>query len=233
MRNEADVTDRVTVALDRFGAAVADRSAVRLDEAWLALSAVLVPTLDVERWRTALDALAAGCTTPTRAGVVDHLFGTGRLRGDRDRYGDWRNSRIDHVITEGAGIPITLAVTAIEVGRRVGVPLAGVGMPAHFLIGDVADGNWFVDPFNGGEVLDRGACRDLFRRITGGSATWREDFLRPTPPAAIVVRMLNNLRAAFTRDNDTIRLGLVLRMRAMLATSDSSDEVRRGQAVFN
>jgi regulator of sirC expression with transglutaminase-like and TPR domain len=113
------------------------------------------------------------------------------------------------------------------------VELAGVGMPAHFLIGDPADGNWFVDPFGGGEVLDRAGCRDLFRRITGGAATWREDFLRPTPPMAIVVRMLNNLRAAFARDDDQIRLALVMRMRAMVTSADSTDDTRRAQALFN
>lgn len=225
--------ERVTGALARFGEIVADRTAVRLDEAWLAMSAVLTPSLDIEFWRASLDTLAAGCPEPTRAGVVQHLFGTSRLSGAREDYGDWRNSRIDHVLANGIGIPISLAVTAIEVGRRVGVTLAGVGMPAHFLLGDPADGNWFVDPFNGGEPLDRVECRDLFRRITGGSATWREDYLRPTPPAAIVVRMLNNMRAAFTRDSDHIRLALVMRMRGMLTTADSVDDTRRGQALFN
>ena len=65
-----------------------------------------------------------------------------------------------------------------------------------------------------------------------GAGTWREDYLRPTPPPAVVVRMLNNLRAVFTREGDRIRLGLVLRMRSML-TADRSDDVRRGQSVFN
>ena len=225
--------ERVNAALARFGAVVADRSALALDDAWLALSAVLTPSFDVAFWRSSLDALATGCPTATRAGVIDHLFGSGRLSGAREDYGDWRNSRIDHVLSNGVGIPISLAVTAMVVGRRVGVDLAGVGMPAHFLLGDPADGNWFVDPFNGGEVLDRTGCRDLFRRITGGAATWREEFLRPTPPAAIVVRMLNNLRASFARENDQIRLALVMRMRAMVTSADSADDTRRGQALFN
>jgi regulator of sirC expression with transglutaminase-like and TPR domain len=223
----------VVAALADFGAVVADRSVLRLDDAWLAMSAVLNPALDVPFWRASLDALARGCPAPTRSGVIEHLFASGRLRGARENYGDWRNSQIDHVLADGAGIPISLAVTAMLVAGRVGVELAGVGMPAHFLIGDPADGNWFVDPFGGGAVLDRSGCRDLFRRITGGAATWREDFLRPTPPAAIVVRMLNNLRASFTRDNDQIRLALVMRMRAMVTTADSTDDRRRAQALFN
>lgn len=224
--------ERVNAALADFGAVVADRAALRLDDAWLAMSAVLNPALDVAFWRHSLDALAGGCP-PTREGVIEHLFASDRLRGAREDYGDWRNSRIDHVLANGVGIPISLAVTALEVGRRIGVELAGVGMPAHFLIGDPADGNWFVDPFDGGDVMDRAACRDLFRQITGGAATWREDFLRPTPRAAIVVRMLNNLRASFARDNDHIRLALVMRMRAMITSADSPADTRRGQALFN
>ena len=224
---------RVDVALARFGRATSHPVAVRLDEAWLSMTSVLVPALDIEQWRGRLDALASGCEDRTREGVMAHLFGSERFRGDTERYGDWRNSRIDRVLADGAGIPITLSVVAIEVARRVGVTLVGVGMPAHFLVGDPTDQQWFADPFRGGVDLDREECRALFRRVTGGNGTWRDDYLKPTPPAAIVMRMLNNLRAAFTRDGDQIRLGLVMRMRAMLATSDSLDDTRRAVAVFN
>ncbi len=224
---------RLGDALARFGRATSHPVAVRLDEAWLSMTSVLVPSLDIEEWRGHLDALAAGCKDRTREGVMAHLFGTQRLRGDTERYGDWRNSRIDRVLGDGAGIPITLSVVAIEVARRVDVTLVGVGMPAHFLIGDPIDRQWFADPFNAEVGLGPEDCRALFRRITGGNGPWREEYLRPTPPTAIVVRMLNNLRAAFTRDGDHIRLGLVMRMRSMLTTNDTAEDTRRAQAVFN
>jgi regulator of sirC expression with transglutaminase-like and TPR domain len=225
--------ERLRAALVRFAEVTSVPASVQLDEAWLALSSVLLPTLDVDVCRAALDELAATCPLATRDGVMTHLFGSSRFRGDRDSYGDWRNSRVDHVLATGLGIPITLSALAIEVGRRVGVRLSGVGMPAHFLVGDPDDADWYADVFNGGRSLDRSGCASLFRQVTGGAASWREDYLQPTPSAAIVVRMLNNLRAAFTRDSDPIRLGLVLRMRAMITSVDSHDEVRRSQAVFN
>lgn len=224
--------ERVQAALARFAEVTATPASVRLDDAWLAMSAVLHPSIDDDACRRVLDELAATCPTATRDGLMAHLFES-RFRGDRDSYGDWHNSRIDHVLATGRGIPITLSALAIEVGRRAGVRLCGVGMPAHFLVGDPDDADWFADVFHAGRSLDRQECAVLFRSVTGGAASWRSDYLQPTPPASIVVRMLNNLRAAFTRDSDPIRLGLVLRMRSMVTSADSHDEIRRGQAVFN
>src|SRR4051794_23221052 len=154
------------------------------------MTSVLVPSLDVVECRARLDSIAAGCDDHTREGVMTHLLQTQGFRGDTERYGDWRNSRIDRVLEDGAGIPITLSIVTIEVARRVGVTLVGVGMPAHFLVGDPIDPQWFADPFHGEIGLDRDDCRALFRRVTGGSGPWNDDYLRPTPPAAIVVRML-------------------------------------------
>ena len=58
------------------------------------------------------------------------------------------------------GIPITLAVLMIEVGRRLGVPLVGVGMPGHFLVRERASPDRFADPFHGGVVLSGRRLRD-------------------------------------------------------------------------
>lgn len=205
-----------------------------LDEAALAISAVLQPQLDSARWLTALDELADGCPAATREAIVAHLFGSGRLRGDRTTYADWRNSCIDQVIDRGVGIPITLAVVAIEVGRRLNVPLIGVGMPAHFLVGDARDPEWFVDAFNEGQILDRDGCRALFARIAGDDHRWDPSYLDPTPPRAIAIRMLNNLKAWFSHRGDRVRLALVMRMRvAMPELRNEEREAKRALAVFN
>ncbi|HEY3485751.1 MAG TPA: transglutaminase family protein [Ilumatobacteraceae bacterium] len=205
-----------------------------LDEAALGISAVLQPALDVASELAEIDAIAGSCPDSTREGVVEHLFGQLGFTGDPRTYGDWHNSCLDHVLASRRGIPITLSVLTVEVARRLGVALCGVGMPAHFVVGDPADPNWFVDAFDHGTVLDRNGCRELLQRVTSGQVTWRESHLDPTPPRAILVRMLNNLRAGFTQRPDPVRLALVMRLRMSIAElSDEWREAVRALAVLN
>jgi regulator of sirC expression with transglutaminase-like and TPR domain len=227
--------DPTAVALARFAAAVdGDPWRTPLDEAALLISAVLQPGLDLIGWLAALDAVAAGCPTPTRSGIVQHLLvaeGFGQVPTVAD---GWRSSCVDRVVVTRRGLPITVAVVLIEVARRLGVPLVGIGMPAHFLVGDGDDPNWFVDPTGGGTVLDRAACRELLSRETGGRVRWRESHLDPVPNRMILVRMLNNLRAALTARADPVRHATVMRMRVVVPElRDEQDAAVRAQAVFN
>lgn len=233
--NGAGANGRVEANLARFAAAVGGEArAVVLDEAALSLSAVLQPDLDVIGWLATLDEIAASCATPTRSGVVAHVCGEMGFVGDRATYGDWRNSCLDQVVAQRRGIPITLSVVVIEVARRVGVPLVGVGMPAHFLVGDPADPTWFADPFDRGTELDRDGCRALLERLTHGQVPWHDAHLDPTPNRLVIARMLNNLRAAFTQRDDPLRLALVMRMRLAIAEfASEAAEAARGQAPLN
>lgn len=211
-----------------------DDGSVELDQASFALSAVLQGGLDIIECMATVDALAGECPTPTRDGIVQFVCRSRGFGGDRATYTDWRNSCLDHVLETRRGIPITLSIVVIEVARRLGVPLVGVGMPAHFLVGDADDPNWFADPFHGGQILDRDGCRSVLHGITHGQARWHPSHLDPTPNRAIVARMLNNLKAAFSQLDDPVRLALVMRMRRMLPElADEAGEVARTQAVLN
>ena len=138
------------------------------------------------------------------------------------------------MIETRTGIPISLSVLMIEVGRRLGVDLYGVGMPAHFLVG-VSGEEHFFDPFNDGRRLDHDGVRALFEQLTRGQVTWQERFLEPTPNRAIVVRMLNNLKGVFVRRNDELRLGLVMQLRAQVPAlaDEEADEILAATALFN
>jgi regulator of sirC expression with transglutaminase-like and TPR domain len=81
----------------------------------------------------------------------------------------------------------------IETGRRLGIPLHGVGMPGHFLVG--ADDGYF-DAFAGGVALDAAACVDRFA-LTQPRDAFRPEFLAPVGPRLIVDRMLNNLQHCY------------------------------------
>jgi regulator of sirC expression with transglutaminase-like and TPR domain len=227
--------DDVTGAITAFTSLVGRRDAVlQLDRAALTLAAVLRPGLDVEHSLNDLDAVAASCPAGDRDGVVAKLFGAQRFTGDRATYSDWRNSCLDHVLETGRGIPITLSVVLIEVARRCGLELAGVGMPAHFLVGDPRDAEWFVDPFHDGRILDRAGCETLLREITRDQVAWRPTHLEAVTSRAIIARMLNNLRAGFDQRGDRIRTALVMRMRlAMPEIRNERAEAVRALAVLN
>ena len=113
--------------------------------------------------------------------------------GNRSEYGDPRNSDLSQVIARRTGIPITLAVVAIEVGARCGVPLLGVAFPAHFLVRTPGDPPVLADPFHFRLVSDSEATERL-RASFGPEATLEPVFLRPANTRATLIRMCSNLK---------------------------------------
>ena len=165
-----------------------------------------------------LDEIAATCS-PDLDGLVDRLFGTDGdalgLLGDVESYADPQNSYLDRVLDRRLGIPITLSVIAIVIGQRVGVPLSGVGMPAHFLVRHESHPRVLLDCFQGGKRLGSGDCQEILERISGAPLP---DFdlawLEPIAPRDIVVRMLTNLRQRALATADVSLLGWVARLRS-------------------
>jgi len=188
-------------------------SEVPLDRAALLIAAHAYPGLDLAAELARLDRLAEGCAAPTLDALVRHLFVDLGFRGNRSAYYDPRNSYLNDVVHRRCGIPITLSVLTMVVGRRLGVPLAGVGMPGHFLLRDRVDPEVFVDPFAGGAILDREACERLFHVVHGEDAPFEDDFLAPVGAFAILARMLANLRVAFAARGDHDGIAWVLRLR--------------------
>ncbi len=222
------------VSIARF-AQVMNATDINLDEACLAMSSALQRPLDEIEWLAALDLLAGDCPTPTPDGVARYLFGELGFRGNADAYYDWRNSCLDRVIETRVGIPISLSVLMIEVAKRVGVNMVGVGMPAHFLVRTTQGPARFFDPFAGGAELDAGEARALFERVTRGQVPWRDSYLDPVLTQLIVVRMLNNLRSIFQSRSNELKLALVMSMRAQIPqlAAAESDEIAWATAIFN
>jgi regulator of sirC expression with transglutaminase-like and TPR domain len=192
------------------------RSAVRSETVPLDVAALLISAhcsggdVDVDAELARLDAIAAQISEPTLDGVVRLLFRDLGYTGDREVYYDPANSFLDQVLVRRIGIPITLSVLTIEVGRRAGVPLFGVGMPGHFLVGDRVDPNVFVDAFTG-RVLDAGQAQRIFEELQPG-AVFDPSFLAETPSTAIVLRMLNNLRMMHHQNRNTSEMVAVLEL---------------------
>lgn len=187
---------------DRFAELVrGPEEQCRLDLAAFLIAAHARRDLDVDKQVARLDDLADGCRGTTLDAVTSHLFDDLGFAGDTTDYSHPRNSLLDVVLDRRAGIPITLSVVLVEVGRRVGVPLQGVGMPGHFLVRAVDDDDLFVDPFHQ-LTLDRAGCRGLFATVHGPRAGFQDRFLDPVGPRAVVARMLTNLQRSYVGAGD-------------------------------
>lgn len=185
-----------------------------LDEAALLIAAHAQPALDVTAELDALDELAAGIPEATLDGWRRHLFVDLGFSGDVKRYYDPANSFLNEVVRRRRGLPITLSVLGMEVGRRIGLRLEGVGMPGHFLLRHGPDA--FVDPFDSGRLLDRAGCVERFRATNGPQAPFQPAYLEPVGPRAILARMLNNLKSVYMARSDIGALSWVFDLRMAL-----------------
>jgi len=192
-----------------------------LDEAALLIAAHASAGLDVAAELRALDNLAAGVRKPTLDAWRRHLFVDLGFSGDVRSYYDPANSFLDEVVRRRVGLPITLSVLGIEIGRRVGLHLQGVGMPGHFLLRHMrgAGAEVYVDPFDAGRVLDRAGCVERFRAVNGADAPFLPAFLDPVGPLAILSRMLDNLKSVYAARGQVVGLEWVLRLRVVLPGS--------------
>lgn len=202
---------------------------IPLDEAMLLVAAQAEPGVDVARSLVALDQIADSCPTPTLDVLVRHLFVDLGFAGNREHYYDARNSYLNRVLERRLGIPISLAVLVIVVGRRIGVPLAGVAMPGHFLLRDRVDPEVFVDPFAGGTLLDVAGCAAVFRRLHGPGVAFDERFLESVGSRAILSRVLANLKAIHRQAGD--RRALVGALRLQVALPGAGEEEHRELAA--
>jgi regulator of sirC expression with transglutaminase-like and TPR domain len=198
---------------------------IRLDEAALLVSAHANPGLEVAAQLAHLDDLAARVEAPGADGVCALLFGVLGLRGDRETYDDPRNSYLDQVLARRLGIPISLSVLLVEIGRRCGVDLQGVGMPGHYLVGDPADPDRFIDAFAGGHRIDRARCGELLRAAVGPGAALHDSMLEATGPRATLARMLANLDGSFARRGDRKSLAWVTTLRLAIPGLAATDRL--------
>ena len=200
--------------LDLFRDAV-EANPLRLDIAAFAISAYVGSnSLEIADWLNRLDVLSELVTEPTLDGLFRSLCHEQGFRGVQNNYYDADNSYLDQVLNRKSGIPITLSVLLLEVGRRVGVPLFGVGMPGHFLVGARVDRNLFIDLFNGA-VLARHKAQELFHSMNP-DLPFQENYLDETPTESIILRMLNNLRMIAYRNNQPKTLIKILELMTLL-----------------
>jgi regulator of sirC expression with transglutaminase-like and TPR domain len=209
-------------------------AAVDLAEASLLIAGEEYPDLDPGRYLARLDAL--GAALRVRAGDGDGaaivpalnrlLFEEEGFHGNTEDYYDPRNSFINDVLDRRTGIPISLCTVYMEVARRAGLALEGVGLPGHFVVRVSADAApLLVDPFNGGTVLTVEDCQKRLDRIYAGRLRLAPAMLAPCSRKAILGRMLRNLKGIYVKAGDYARALRIVEMLRSLEP-DSADELR-------
>lgn len=130
----------------------------------------------------------------------EFLFAEQGFRGNSADYYDPRNSCLNDVLDRRLGIPISLSVLLMEVGRRVGLRIAGIGLPGHFVVSvDVGGEPVLLDAFHGGRLVTREQAGDLVARALSQRVKLVDAHFVPLTKRQILGRMLANLRSIYTR----------------------------------
>jgi regulator of sirC expression with transglutaminase-like and TPR domain len=230
----------VTEPEDRFGRLVSGPdAAVDLAEASLVIASGEYPGLDVARYLERLDAMGREVRgrlprgeRPAIERLNTYLFGQEGFRGNVEDYYDPRNSFLNDVIDRRIGIPITLSMVYMEVARRAGLDVVGVGLPGHFLVRAEGRGRAvLVDPFHGGALLSEADCQKRLDRVFEGRVRLEAGMLAACPRKAILGRMLRNLKAIYLKADDHPRALRTIDL--LLALDPESAEDRRDRGLVH
>ena len=189
--------------IERFGRFAAGEN-LNLLEGALLVAQLVDPGEDVPLVRQRIAALAARVRAARESGEQPVealrlvLFREEGFGGDTESYDAPENSSLGRALVRRKGLPITLSILAIEVGREAGLELRGIGLPGHFVIGgrDLPAGQ-YLDPFDGGKLYDAEGLSRRVGAIFGTPVALTPDALEPDPPRAILIRMLFNLRRSY------------------------------------
>lgn len=230
-------------ALDYFGLLVQQDDAIPLFEAAAAIAQHADPTVDPTTVQNEVDALAvrirrripSDAPPIRRLQLLNHFFyqeiGFG---GNFNHYHDADNSYLHRVLATRRGIPISIAVIYMEIGRQIGLDMQGISFPGHFLMKlSVSPGDIILDPLNGAslsleELEERLA--PLFERSSDPSRIPVATYLQAAHPREILARMLRNLRFIFEENQQWQKMLEVQQRLVLLLPGDAVEVRNRGQA---
>jgi regulator of sirC expression with transglutaminase-like and TPR domain len=218
--------------------AALDEEALSLDRAALVLALEEYPELDTAKYLRKIDTLAARAEvligmdrTPVNIieGINEALFVQEGLRGNTEDYYDPRNSYLNVVLDRKLGIPISLSVLYMEVAKRIGFTVRGVGFPGHFLVKHIAgEKEIIVDPFDLGRILTWNDCQEILDKIYRDTVTMNASLLQPMEKRTILTRMLFNLKNIYTQKEQYFKALSVIDKILMLNPGTPSELRDRG-----
>ena len=212
-----------------------------LTKAALLVARLEYPTLDIEASVHKLQALAETVApefeadrSPTHViqTLNRFLFDQEGFQGNTKDYYDPRNSLLNDVIERRMGIPITLSVVYLDIARRLNLPFFGVGLPGYFVVKyDDGDTVLFVDPFYGGEVLDRPSCVERAFSVLGKPVSVKDIDFGAVTEREVIQRMLGNLRGIYTSGEQYRKAARILYLLSALDPTDA--ELHKQRALMH
>lgn len=225
---------------ERFAAMAALQDGdIRLDEAALLVAAEFDERFSIQHYLKQLDRLAErfetayddttslGISVSSLSNFIHHEEG---FTGNVTSYYAPENSFLNRVIDTHYGIPITLALIHIAIGRRLGIPVSGINFPGHFLVKYGEDKRVIVDPFSG-RSLSEPDCATLLKQIAGPRAVIQPHYFDTADNKSIVLRMLDNLKQIFWRERSWEHSKSCIECQLLLRPSQNEFTVQLG-AVY-
>jgi len=150
-----------------------------------------------------------------------YLFSEQGFRGNTKNYYEADNSYLNRVIDRRMGIPISLSTIYLLIGRRLGLPLNGIGMPGHFLVKFESERyKIFIDCFNAGALLSE---KDCGRFLVQAGYGFEEKYLQRSSNRTLLIRMLKNLIAIYSKLDDHVKAGRLNRFMQVLSGGQPSE----------
>lgn len=216
-----------------------------LAEACLLIAQDAYPEVDVAHYLARIDAIAATVRSRVAGDAFAeqkvvalnrHLFKELGFCGNADNYYDPRNSYLNQVLERRTGIPITLSILYLELGRRLGLRLQGVSFPGHFLVKlRVSGGQLVLDPFCGGEAQSEAELRARLARVLpqrDADSLPLSQFLQAATPRQMLARLLRNLKGIYLQSEEAQNT-LEVAQRMVMVAPHAAEEVRdRGLAYY-
>lgn len=171
-----------------------------LETGWMMISRIACPNLDIGSICEQLDTYAARCkdlivqpaSSRDQCAVINRvLFHEAGFRGNSDRYTDPNNSFINAVLETKKGLPITLSILYLLVAERLGLAIAPINAPGHFVVGCFDEtAPFYIDPFEHGKILTAG---HMLKRIETSNLKPDLSYLAPATTHETLSRVCRNL----------------------------------------
>jgi regulator of sirC expression with transglutaminase-like and TPR domain len=162
--------------------------------------------------------------------LSDFFFLEKGFHGSRQDYYHRSNSYLSEVMDDREGLPITLSLLFVELGKSIGLDIYGVGLPGQFMAGinKSKDNFVLVDVFEGGKILSKDQASKKILEINGRTLV-DNDFL-PMKNKQILIRILTNLSGIAKKEKDDI--GLIRYLDAIISIDENSHEERGNRIIL-